>query len=252
MDKSFIQFIRVSSRLWLKQMKSQSIGEDIAKLMDHKEARKNVGEFKWVQIYFTKLLLYILAVHHSKLSDAILDMVSNSLTWFNEEDKKRLDKSLGVLFVNARSYGDNGQGRLYFPRFSLLSHSCVNNCRHVVEATSPGRFEIRYSDTSILVQNSVLCHFRVYTQKPIAKGEELTITYINLLRHTAFRRARLRERWFFDCQCQRCMDPTELNSGINLIKCPGCHGNDCLLPEQEKKFWLCQGPSVFIISHFCT
>ena len=33
------------------------------------------------------------------------------------------------------------------------------------------------------------------------------------------RRKKLREKWFFDCFCRRCKDPTELGSHVSTLKC---------------------------------
>ncbi len=33
------------------------------------------------------------------------------------------------------------------------------------------------------------------------------------------RRRKLREKWFFDCNCKRCADPTDLGSHMSTIKC---------------------------------
>ena len=39
--------------------------------------------------------------------------------------------------------------------------------------------------------------------KRIVQGEELTITYTNLLMPTFMRRQKLKENWYFDCACIR-------------------------------------------------
>ena len=75
---------------------------------------------------------------------------------------------------------------------------------------------------------------------PIEEGEEVTITYTNLLRDTNQRNQRLQRQWYFKCECPRCRDPSELGSFINAIRCPNC-GNGFLLPEteSEEEFWSC-------------
>ena len=32
----------------------------------------------------------------------------------------------------------------------------------------------------------------------------------------------MREKWFFNCQCKRCSDPTEFNSHVSTLKCQNC------------------------------
>lgn len=64
-------------------------------------------------------------------------------------------------------------------------------------------------------------------QVPIQKGDELTITYTNLLRGAAERRARLQHQWYFTCACQRCQDPgSDFGTFINLVRCPKCAADD--------------------------
>ena len=40
------------------------------------------------------------------------------------------------------------------------------------------------------------------------------------------RRKKLREKWFFDCSCKRCEDPTEFGSHVSTLKCPNCSLTD--------------------------
>jgi len=37
------------------------------------------------------------------------------------------------------------------------------------------------------------------------------------------RRTKLREKWFFDCSCSRCSDPTELGSHASSLLCQVHH-----------------------------
>jgi DNA-directed RNA polymerase subunit RPC12/RpoP len=91
-----------------------------------------------------------------------------------------------------------------------------------------GRFR-----SSLKVKKTPLYTCRLYSQRPIAAGEEVTITYTSLLRPTDQRRARLKSLWFFDCGCPRCRDPTELNSYLSAVKCPQCGQGFLLQKEVE-------------------
>ncbi len=33
------------------------------------------------------------------------------------------------------------------------------------------------------------------------------------------RRKKLKEKWFFDCNCKRCDDPTDLGSHVSTLRC---------------------------------
>ena len=85
-------------------------------------------------------------------------------------------------------------------------------------------------------------HFRLYSQVHIPEGQEITITYTNLLRDTFTRQKHLRSQWFFTCACARCSDPAEFQCGINGVKCPKCGGENYLVPETNDDgapFWTC-------------
>ena len=67
----------------------------------------------------------------------------------------------------------------------LLSFfSCVPNCRIIQHHEKP------YQSYCMAA-------------KRIVQGEELTITYTNLLMPTFMRRQKLKENWYFDCACIR-------------------------------------------------
>lgn len=52
--------------------------------------------------------------------------------------------------------------------------------------------------------------------------EEITITYTDLLKDGETRRSHLKYQWHFLCNCQRCLDPTDLKSFLGAVKCPHC------------------------------
>jgi len=83
-------------------------------------------------------------------------------------------------------------------------------------------------------------------QKRILKGEEVTIQYTSFMFGHLKRRAKIRACWFFDCNCQRCRDPTEFGSNMSALKCKKCSANEeeaFLLPENsidEESSWHCR------------
>jgi hypothetical protein len=57
------------------------------------------------------------------------------------------------------------------------------------------------------------------------------------------RRQRLREGWYFDCRCARCIDPTEAETFSSATRCLRC-GHGTILPanplsEDEASVWKC-------------
>ena len=81
-----------------------------------------------------------------------------------------------------------------YPHAALLNHSCAPNC---VLAFDGDRIEIR-------------------TTRPVARGEELTHSYVDLCLTTAERREILRGRYGFDCSCQRCTRGLSTSTGDDV------------------------------------
>ena len=159
-------------RLWMASNEDRDLASRLDLLMDHNDKNPDKEEDEQNAELLTNL------VNDPSASDDFL-------------------RCIGLLKTNSvEVFG--GQGRAIFPTFSFISHSCVNNSRHVVLPHFGGGFQIY-----------------VYAQVLIQKGEEVTITYTNLLRSTFERRAKLEHFWHFTCTCPRCQDPTEL--GKNYI-----------------------------------
>ena len=93
----------------------------------------------------------------------------------------------------------------FLPQCAILAFyfSCVPNCRIIQHHETP---------------------YKSYCMaaKRIMKGEELTITYTNLLMPTFMRRQKLKENWYFDCACQRCGDRSEFGTCVSAIRCGRC------------------------------
>jgi len=105
------------------------------------------------------------------------------------------------------------EGRAMYPTFAFMSHSCDYNARHVIQ-----------TDNSM----------QVFAQRKIKAGQEVTITYTSLLTSLPRRQDKLSSLWFFTCECQRCLDPTELGSNISSVACPACPKGGHLLPTHIK------------------
>ena len=64
----------------------------------------------------------------------------------------------------------------------------------------------------------------IRAQKEIKRGEELTIQYQSLFTGSRKRREMFKKVWYFDCECRRCQDPSELGSYLNAFICPNDSG----------------------------
>lgn len=151
-------------------------------LMDHGESREMEG-VEWNE-------------KQKKIVNFLLQ--SCGLKDFTEED---IHWAIGLMRTNAVSFGD-GSGRAVFPTFSMINHNCVANAKHTVYLTNK--------------------RIAVQAQVSIKKGEEILISYITFTPGTLFRRMKLKKFWFFDCNCDRCSDPTELGTHMSSLVCPKC------------------------------
>eukprot|EP01120_Amphizonella_sp_Union-15-10_P003523 TRINITY_DN13941_c0_g1_i1.p1 TRINITY_DN13941_c0_g1~~TRINITY_DN13941_c0_g1_i1.p1 ORF type:complete len:336 (+),score=18.90 TRINITY_DN13941_c0_g1_i1:32-1039(+) len=70
---------------------------------------------------------------------------------------------------------------------SFFNHQCYPNCRHVFENQNNREIKIK-----------TLYH--------VPAGTELCIPYINIWQNQSLRRLELKNAYFFDCRCLRCLD----------------------------------------------
>ncbi|KAL0578969.1 hypothetical protein V5O48_003061 [Marasmius crinis-equi] len=107
-----------------------------------------------------------------------------------EEDEAEV--ALAIFQTNAVAAGD-GVG--IFPRMARLNHGC-SSAFNVV-------YTWREKEGALVV----------HALKGITKGQELLTTYATMRKPRDFRRAFLRERYGFECQCDVCSLPEELSKG---------------------------------------
>ena len=69
------------------------------------------------------------------------------------------------------------------------------------------------------------------TTVSLKKGQELYDHYVSPLSSTRGRRTRLKEGWYFDCDCERCADPTELGTNFSSAFCGRCTTKSIVLPS---------------------
>ncbi|XP_031637132.1 uncharacterized protein LOC116349716 [Contarinia nasturtii] len=78
--------------------------------------------------------------------------------------------------------GESGCVEITAPISSYLNHSCAPNC------------------SKFLLANSII----VVTMRPIKKGEQLFVSYCDIRNSDKERQSILREKYEFECQCERC------------------------------------------------
>ena len=163
---------------------SQEVSSTLAMLMDHGEERRAEPE-KYLEPY--------------------RDLITQLVTGLKLGAEEEILKIIGYFDVNSlavRSDQGSYAGRGLYPVASLMSHDCVCNTRNIIT----GR--------------ALQCRATVF----IPAGSSITTHYVSPLLDITARRARLREKWFFDCSCARCEDTTgtDLGTFLSALRCPAC------------------------------
>ncbi|KAG7175062.1 SET domain-containing protein SmydA-8-like 3 [Homarus americanus] len=130
---------------------------------------------------------------------------------------------LGLLQINqVPTKTSYSEVQALYPMASLASHSCMPNTKPVWK---DGKLTLRASD-------------------PIKRGEAITFIYTDILWGTRARRDHLRQTRLLTCSCQRCADPTELNTYFSALLCRRC-GNNVLptSPLDDYDPWTCESCS---------
>lgn len=68
----------------------------------------------------------------------------------------------------------------------------------------------------------MVCRVEVRTAVAVTKGATLFTSYAHTLDPTLLRREHLHLSKFFECDCARCADPTELGTHMSSLKCTKC------------------------------
>uniref|UniRef100_A0A1B0D7G9 Uncharacterized protein n=1 Tax=Phlebotomus papatasi TaxID=29031 RepID=A0A1B0D7G9_PHLPP len=144
--------------------------------------------------------------------------------WTEEE----ILRVLGIVYINGHEVPltDPPYVAIYAIA-SLFEHSC---CANVAKS---------FTETGDVV---------FWAAREIRKGDHLSICYTDALWGTLERQQHLKETKMFNCNCQRCLDITELGTNFSAIKCgalPEASSLTCdglFLPQGNKDWkndWKC-------------
>ncbi|XP_063895180.1 SET domain-containing protein SmydA-8 [Helicoverpa armigera] len=138
-------------------------------------------------------------------------------------DKDLVQKVCGILEVNSVEIPSRGgfSIRALYPQLAIAAHNCVPNIVHT----------ILQNDYQVQVRAAI----------PIKEGDALHICYTHSLSPTIVRRDFLAESKFFQCDCARCADPTELGTHLSTLKCSKCDNGVILAtnPLDNEAPWSC-------------
>lgn len=146
-------------------------------------------------------------------------------------DAASLHRLCGIFDVNAFNIESdtNNAKDLYalYENACIMEHSCVPNCYLTFDSQQQYKLTMRAG-------------------RKIAKGEHLSNMYTHMLWGTQIRQDHLRANKCFTCHCERCSDPTELNTFFSALRClndiNGIPCNGIVLLEQPLEIdssWLC-------------
>lgn len=135
----------------------------------------------------------------------VVDYLRNVCKLADRFDEELIHTVCGILEVNSfevRCLSGSAVQGLY-PQTAIMSHNCVPNTSHCIITSENNRLVLR-------------------TTVKVEKGSELFTTYTHTLNPTLLRREHLKQSKFFDCNCTRCADPTELGTHLSTLKCNKC------------------------------
>lgn len=130
------------------------------------------------------------------LMDHYEDFEATNPLEYDEYTKKVAYTVLINAFTMINQYREDGGWALDL-QFSLINHSCNPNCS--------------------LIYNKQL---QLIATRNLAPRKELTVSYVPLNMPRVIRQYRLKERFFFDCQCGYCKCAHDYYFSYN---CPYCH-----------------------------
>ncbi|CAO1309455.1 unnamed protein product [Diamesa serratosioi] len=143
-------------------------------------------------------------------------------------DSEIIHKVIGILEINAfeAKTSEGHEIRCLFPKLAICSHSCVSNTTHAIHPSNGYKMQCRATI-------------------PILKGTQLYTCYTYTLDSTAERQKFLSAAKYFKCQCERCLDPTELGTHFSTLKCSQCRNGNVIScdPIESTADWKCMSCS---------
>nr|XP_012227831.1 PREDICTED: protein msta, isoform B-like [Linepithema humile] len=173
-------------------------------------------------------LLYVFEWHSNHIRSNEIELLKRNVSNLpSEEQMEVMRRICGVFNTNSfevvvlKDEDHIVSLRGLYPTGALQNHCCVPNTRH------------HFDDQQRLHVSAAL---------PIAVGEEITMSYTDLLWDTSSRRQFLKATKHFFCDCNRCSDPTEFGSRLGALFCArdDCSGH--LLPHSplsRESSWIC-------------
>lgn len=87
----------------------------------------------------------------------------------------------------------------------------------------------------------------IRTIKPVVKGEEITISYIESIEGRGDRQNELQERYLFKCICPKCIDDAKINS-LLAGKCPKSDCRESIFAGRNSRYFFQHGIFFIVIN----
>lgn len=147
---------------------------------------------------------------------------------FSEETIQQVCGILEVNSFEARTPNDH-RVRCIYPTASIMAHSCTPNTTHSILPSDNFRWVSHQLRLSVNRPN-LMCAFVLFffwsiqlrAAVDIEEGQPLYVTYSYTLGSTQRRQTHIRLSKYFQCQCERCSDPTELGTELSSFICQAC------------------------------
>ncbi|XP_046969776.1 SET domain-containing protein SmydA-8 [Vanessa cardui] len=141
---------------------------------------------------------------------------------FDEETILKVSSIFDTNSFDVRSPDGSKRLRAIYVIASMMNHNCRPNTRHIYIG----------DDNNLALIATV----------PISKGELITATYTQSLYGTLDRRKHIKINKCFDCDCERCKDPTEFGTYLGNIYCSVCNSSNIDLVSEKNGMLVSTNP----------
>lgn len=162
--------------------------------------KKFLGSLQRNYTNIKKDINFIDEFEHFPVDKTIVDELRASAASIHTNAFMLLYRVVDTRHVNVRGF---------YPIVSLMNHNCLPNIRRDIDKT------FRY---------------KIAAARPIQCGEQLFISYTQLLWATNSRRLQILISKQFLCTCPRCLDPLERGTHLSAIRCENKQCRGILLP----------------------
>jgi len=132
-----------------------------------------------------------------------------------------VQRACGVLDTNAYEVKTSrGTARGLFQSISRINHSCIPNLRHYSSVESGDKKDVGMT---------------IKAARDILPGEQIFVSYTPPFLCTQLRRMILKQTKCFECDCVRCLDPSENGTYLSALQCRSCAEGRLLVKNPTDK-----------------